>query len=267
MLVSRRGPDAPGALALASELESRGAVVSLRACDVSDRDALAAILDGVPTAHPLTAIVHAAGALDDGVLASLDGGRIERVFRPKVDAALHLHTLTQGMPLRAFVLFSSLAGVLGSPGQANYAAANAVLDALAHHRRARGLPAASLAWGPWEGDGMAAHLGDVDRARLARLGIESLLTQPALSLFDAALARSDASLVLARFDFEALAASVESDVTLPLLRGLASKVTRRAPVRRSREKSGVARSSSSFVMPSRRSSGSPPGPASSRSAP
>ncbi|MEY9906716.1 acyl transferase domain-containing protein/acyl carrier protein [Catenulispora sp. MAP12-49] len=180
ILVSRRGADAPSA----AELRELGATVTIAACDVADRDAVAALLAEYPR---LAAIVHTAGVLDDATLAAMTPDRIDAVLRPKLDAAWYLHELAPQTPL---VLFSSLAGVLGNAGQANYAAANAALDALATHRRANGLPAISVAWGLWDnGTGMSGAL-DVDR--LSRAGLAPLSTTDGLALFDAALAAAAA---------------------------------------------------------------------------
>ncbi len=188
LLTSRRGPDTPGALELEAELTAHGADVTITACDTADADALAALLAAVPADHPLTAVVHAAGVLDDATVQSLTPERIDTVLRPKADAAWHLHHLTRDLDLSAFVLYSSIAGILGNPGQANYAAANTFLDALAHHRRANGLPATSLAWGPWTSEaGMTSNLTGVQQDRATRSGLRPLTADQALALFDTAL--------------------------------------------------------------------------------
>ncbi|WP_308031252.1 SDR family NAD(P)-dependent oxidoreductase, partial [Streptomyces sp. CoH27] len=223
LLTSRRGPQAPGAAELATELRASGAEVTVVACDVADRAALAALLETVPAEHPLTAVVHAAGVLDDATLSALTPGRLASVLAPKADAAWHLHELTRGLDLASFTLFSSLAGVLGNAGQGNYAAANAVLDAVAARRRAEGLPATSLAWGPWATDGMAGDLDAADRERLARLGTVPLTADEGLALFDAA-AGLPGAFVAAR-----LAPPRHPDGEVPhLLRGLLPRPVRRA---------------------------------------
>ncbi|NBH07040.1 KR domain-containing protein, partial [Amycolatopsis sp. SID8362] len=157
------------------------------ACDAADRADLARVLAAVDPAHPLTAVVHTAGVLDDGVLGSLTPKRLHTVLAPKVDAAWHLHELTAGLDLTAFVVFSSFSGIAGSAGQANYAAANAFLDALAEHRRGLGLPGLSLAWGSWaQQDGMMATLTAAELRRMSRGGAIPLSPEQGLALFDAA---------------------------------------------------------------------------------
>ncbi|GHF52634.1 hypothetical protein GCM10010218_37620 [Streptomyces mashuensis] len=230
LLLSRSGPAAEGADRLVAELAGLGAEASLVACDVTDRDALAAALGTVPADRPLTAVVHTAGVLDDGIVESLTGERLDRVLRPKTDAALNLHELTQKLDLSAFVLFSSAAGVFGNAGQGNYAAANAFLDALAAHRRAQGLPAVSLAWGLWDDEaGMAGELDDVDRNRMSRGGVTGLTTDEGLALFDRTYAASpQALLVPIRLDVAALREQAGDGPVPPLLRALVRTPARRA---------------------------------------
>ncbi|MEV0918456.1 type I polyketide synthase [Streptomyces sp. NPDC049967] len=207
LLVGRRGADTPGAAELSAELAELGAEVTVAACDVADRTALAALLADVPDKHPLTGVVHTAGVLDDGVIPALTPERLDRVLRPKVDAALALHELTRGSDLAVFALFSSVAGVFGSGGQGNYAAANSFLDALAQHRRSTGLPGTSLVWGPWQqSGGMTAELRGADLRRMARSGLVPLRTEEGLALFDTAVGSRDAILVAARLDPETGAA-------------------------------------------------------------
>ena len=188
VLTSRRGPDAPGAAELRAELEQMGVRVTVVACDAADREALARVLDAIPEDVPLTGVFHTAGVLDDGVLDGLTAERFATVFRPKAQAALNLHELTRDSDrLTAFVLFSSVAGSLGIGGQGNYAAANAFLDAFAEHRRSLGLPALSLAWGPWAGGGMAVDGGVVEQ-RVRDSGMPPMAPDLAVAAMGALLA-------------------------------------------------------------------------------
>ncbi|MFC6093087.1 type I polyketide synthase [Saccharothrix lopnurensis] len=225
LLTSRRGPVAPGAAELAAELEAAGADVSVVACDTSDGEAVEKLLAGVPAAHPLTAVVHAAGVADNALLADLTPEQVDTVLRAKVDAAWHLHRLTGD--LAAFVLFSSSAAVVAGAGQANYATANAFLDALAEHRRAAGRPATSLAYGLWAtSGGMAGHLDEADLRRMDRLGMPAMPVDEGLALFDAALTADEAALVPLRVDTTALRA--RTDALPAVLRGLVRVPARRA---------------------------------------
>ncbi|WP_329340040.1 type I polyketide synthase [Streptomyces sp. NBC_00663] len=226
VLVSRRGRDATGAAELDAELAALGAQAVFEACDVTDREALAGVLARIPQDLPLRGVVHAAGALDDGVVDALTPERVDTVLRPKVDAALLLHELTRDLDLSAFVLFSSAAATFGAAGQANYAAANAFLDALAAGRRAQGLPAVSLAWGFWaERSEMTGHLADADLARMARGGVIPLSSQEGLALFDAAIAADEALLVPVRLAGTVLRG--ENGPVPPLLRRLVRVSARR----------------------------------------
>jgi polyketide synthase 7 len=225
MLVSRSGGDERTA-ELVAGLRSAGAGVSVVACDVADRDAVAALLARVPAEYPLRGVFHAAGVLDDGLIASLTPERVDAVLRAKVDGAWHLHELTAGLDLSAFVLFSSMAGTVGTPGQGNYAAANSFLDALAAHRRAHGLAGLSVAWGLWEqASAMTAHLGDTDKGRMGRLGLAPLSSTEALRRLDTAMVGERPVVVATCVD--PIALSDNAAALPPLLRGLAARPARR----------------------------------------
>lgn len=219
VLTSRRGPDAPGVDALCAELTELGARVTVTACDVSDRAALKALLDEIGTDHPLTGVVHAAGVADNGLIESMTGGRIDAVFAPKADAAWHLHELTSDQPLSLFVLVSSAGGLVLAAGQANYAAANVYLDALATYRRAAGWTATSIDYGLWErSSGLGAELSDEDFERIRRQGFPALSESEGLALFDAAVASDAAQLVATHVDRAVLRTRAEHAPAL--IRGL-----------------------------------------------
>ncbi|MGW6951433.1 SDR family NAD(P)-dependent oxidoreductase [Streptomyces xanthophaeus] len=226
LLVSRRGPAADGVPELQAALEALGAQVRVAACDVADRAGLAQLIGSLE--QPLTAVIHTAGVLDDGVIESLTPAQVERVMRPKIDAALHLHELTADMDLSAFVLFSSVAALIGSPGQANYAAANSTLDALAAHRRDAGLPALSLAWGLWaEARSMSGTLDEGSTARWSRMGIEPLSNELGLSLYDSAQLLDTAVPVPVRLNSGVLHTQAQSGTLPGLMRGLVREPARR----------------------------------------
>jgi acyl transferase domain-containing protein/acyl carrier protein len=222
ILAGRRGAAATGAAELTSELTDAGARVEWAECDVTDRTSVAGALAAVPAEHPLTAVVHAAGVLDDGVLASLTPERLDAVLAPKVVGAWHLHELTADLDLAGFVLFSSVAGLVGPPGQANYAAANVFLDALAAHRRGRGLTATSVAWGLWDlAGGISGRLAAGDQARLRRGGLVAMAPVEALSLWDGALASDQPVVAVARLDGPGMQAQAAAmGFVPPILRGL-----------------------------------------------
>ncbi|WTW41885.1 SDR family NAD(P)-dependent oxidoreductase [Streptomyces sp. NBC_00015] len=227
VLTSRRGLEAPGARVLKAELERAGAVVRVVACDVADRDALAELLAGVGLDAPLSGVVHTAGVLDDGVIAGLTAERLAGVFRPKVDAVLALHEATRDLDLDAFVLYSSASGVLGGPGQGNYSAANAFLDAFAQWRRVQGLPAVSLAWGLWgASSAMTGSLGESDQARMSRGGIRPLSVGEGMALFDTAIGSGEPALIPVKFDLTALAAQAGVGQLAAVLQGLVRRPRR-----------------------------------------
>ncbi|GGZ65418.1 hypothetical protein GCM10010387_67880 [Streptomyces inusitatus] len=229
LLTSRRGERADGAAELTAELRALGAEATWAACDVADRAALAGLLGSVPESRPLTAVVHTAAVLDDGVVDLLTPERMDVVLRPKAEAALHLHELTRDLDLSAFILFSAAAGTLGGAGQANYATANVFLDALARHRRARGLTALSLAWGMWaEEKGMAGRLTEAERSRAARGGVAPLSAAEGLALFDTAVTMDEAVLLPVGIHSATLRARAADGGVLPMFRSLV-----RTPARRS----------------------------------
>ncbi|MFF5858246.1 HAD-IIIC family phosphatase [Streptomyces sp. NPDC012751] len=239
LLLSRGGERAEGASALRAGLARAGAEVTIRACDAADRDQLRAALAAIPVAHPLTAVIHAAGVLDDGLIQSLTPERVDTVWRPKVDAGWHLHELTEDMDLAAFVVFSSVSGVLGGAGQGGYAAANVFLDALTQRLRAAGRPALSLAWGLWEDrTGMTGQVADTDLDWVRRDGLTALSTAQGMALFDTAFdavlagrdagAVGEAMLVAVGLDRTALRAAEPGRLPPPLA-GLVPRPRRIAP--------------------------------------
>ncbi|WP_431936482.1 type I polyketide synthase [Micromonospora sp. RP3T] len=226
LLVSRRGPDAEGADELLADLKAGGAEVQLVAADLADPDAVDDVLSLVDKRHPLRAVVHTAGVVDDATVEKLTPDRLAAVLRPKVDAAWNLHRATRDHELTAFVLYSAAAGLMGGPGQGNYAAGNAFLDALAEHRRASGLPAVSLVWGLWAtASGITGHLGTVDRRRLERSGLVALTDHEALALFDATWRSERPTLMPAKISTQGAGGPVH-----PLLTALVRAGTRRGAV-------------------------------------
>ncbi|QLQ35705.1 type I polyketide synthase [Micromonospora robiginosa] len=204
LLLSRRGPDAPGAADLRDELTALGARVTIAACDAADRDALRDLLATVPADAPLRTVVHTAAALDDTVTDALTADRMATALRAKVDAARHLDELTHDHHVDAFVLFSSLAGTMAGPGQGNYAPGNAWLDALAHRRRAEGRPATAVAWGLWADGGVST--GEFER-RMARGGVRAMDPDRAIRALHRALDRDETHLVVADVDWDRIAAA------------------------------------------------------------
>jgi polyketide synthase 12 len=228
VLVSRRGLEAPGAAELSAELTRAGATVSVVAADASDRAALAKVVSDIAVQHPLSGVIHAAGVLDDAVVTSLSAERVDAVLRAKVDAAWNLHELTRDLNVSAFVMFSSIGGLAGASGQANYAAANSFLDALAARRRAAGLPAISLAWGLWEqASDMTGALKTVDLARFARDGIVPMSSGEALQAFDTAMVVDEPFLLPARIDLAALRAKFDGGTLPPMFVDLIKAPSRR----------------------------------------
>jgi NAD(P)-dependent dehydrogenase (short-subunit alcohol dehydrogenase family)/thioesterase domain-containing protein/acyl carrier protein len=229
LLLSRRGSEAMGAKELKQELEELGAKPVIAACDVADRKALEGILESIPSDHPLGAVIHCAGALADGTVEAMQPEQIEPVFASKADSAWNLHELTKDLDLSAFVLFSSVAGILGGPGQANYAAANVYLDALAQRRRAEDLPAVSIAWGLWErASGMTSQLTEADLARIRRGGFEAISDERGLALFDLALGADRAQVLGVPLNLPGLRAIASAGALAPIFSGMVRMSKRRA---------------------------------------
>ena len=221
LLLSRSGPNAAGAGELQQRLTDLGAHVTIAACDTSDPAELRAALDTIDAGHPLTAVIHTAGVLDDAMVTELTPQQLDVVLAAKADAAWHLHHLTADRDLAAFVLFSSAAGILGSPGQANYAAANAFLDALARQRQHAQRPATSVAWGYWQTpSGMTAHLNTADVTRLASTGLTPITNERGLALFDAALTSARPNLLATPFNTGALTRRARQNLLDPILSAL-----------------------------------------------
>ncbi|WP_263172740.1 type I polyketide synthase [Streptomyces sp. SCSIO ZS0520] len=228
VLAGRRGPEAPGAEALEAELAELGAKVTIAACDVADREALEALFDSLAEddgssaegGSALTAVVHAAGALEDATVDALTVEQTARVLRPKVAGARNLDDLTRerGLQLDAFVVLSSIAGTLGAAGQANYAAANAFVDALARRRRGDGLPGVSIAWSAWADGGM---LGADVAEQLRRRGVRLLDGEQATGILGRSVSAGDGFLVVADLDWERFAPSLSATRPLPLLAEIA----------------------------------------------
>ncbi|MFF6783043.1 SDR family NAD(P)-dependent oxidoreductase [Streptomyces sp. NPDC012510] len=263
LLLSRSGPRTPEAQALRDELVTAGARVEIVAGDIADDDAVQRLHDVLARLRVrLGGIVHCAGTTDDGALGSLTADRLTPVLRPKTHGAWNLHRLTELHPeIRQFVLFSSAAATVGSPGQANYAAANAFLDALAHHRRARGLPALSIGWGLWErGSALTAHLDATDHRRLRSGGFRALPTEEALALFDETLSgrTPDPAVVAAPVDGAALRARHAREplpaLFQPLLGPSATRTRRRTAAQETHEPGAVLRRRLAAMPEERRTS-------------
>ncbi len=273
LLTGRRGMATPGAEIAVAELEALGARVTVAAVDVADRAALQSVLAAIPDELSLRGVIHAAGILDDATLAEQNAERFARVLRPKVAGAWNLHELTDGKKLDFFVLFSSAAGLLGSTGQSNYAAANTFLDALALHRRAQGLAAQSLAWGAWLDGGLAAALNDAQQTRLARQGILWMSPSDGIALFELALRRPEAYLGVLKLDLRAVRSVAGSKVppiwrslvTVPASRsvgggkgGWAAHLAMMPPERREQEVRAVVRAEVTRVLSLDAASSVPP---------
>ena len=227
VLLSRSGPAAAMPAEFVEQLRELGAEVELRACDVADAESVAHVVADVAAAHRVVGVVHAAGVLDDGVLESMDAERITTVFDPKANGAWNLHAATRQLDLEFFVMCSSVAGVFGSPGQTNYAAANGYLDGLAAWRRAHALPATSIAWGLWsDSSSLTAKVLDSGADSIDRLGVRGFSPAEAVAAFDEALLSPGASTLVVRMEEDA-ASLLKLRTTLPPKRSRSTEPARR----------------------------------------
>ncbi|KAI4599792.1 putative PKS/NRPS-like protein biosynthetic cluster [Pestalotiopsis sp. 9143b] len=230
ILTSRRGMEAPGADNLVNELATSGVKVTVLASDVANPASITSIIGLFNKDRPLRGVVHAAGVSDSGVLLAMTPERCATTLGPKVFGAWLLHEATSDMDLDLFMMFSSISGVMGMSGLANYAAANSFLDALAYHRRARSLPATSVAYGTWSGDGMASRLSSNTLSHLAHFGLDPLTPEEGLDLLEEAVISTRALTVAAALDLERLRSSVEEQGGIPpLLRLLLAHESAEAP--------------------------------------
>lgn len=209
VLTSRRGMETSGAPEFVAELAELDVKATVVACDAADYNSLKNVMSEFNDERPLRGVAHTAGVLDDGMLSAMDEASLDKVYSPKVDGGWNLHLLTREMDLDFFVMFSSVSGVMGTLGQGNYAAANSFLDALAYHRRSKGLPASSIAWGAWDGQGMATRLSDADKARYSKQGMDPLAPEEGTELFETCVASGRALTVAAAFDMGRLQRSFE----------------------------------------------------------
>ena len=220
VLVGRRSPSEAAREAIA-QMEAKGAKVSVLLGDISQRSAVENILNqltlSIEDHLPLKGVVHAAGVLEDGILSQLSWQQFSRVMAPKVDGAWHLHELTKDLPLDFFVCFSSITSLIGSPGQGNYAAANAFMDGLMQHRRALGLPGVSINWGPWADVGMAAQLGSTAQDRLKARGVNPIEPSLGLNILGDLLTQAMAQVGAFSIDWPKFTAKLPPGVELPVL--------------------------------------------------
>ncbi|KAI0515270.1 polyketide synthase [Xylaria bambusicola] len=217
VLTSRRGMESPGADAFVSELEKLGVKATVVGGDVADFDSLGSIIQQITAERPLRGVIHAAGVTDSGVLSTLTPEKCATTFAPKVDGLWNLHQLTKDLDLDVFMMFSSISGVLGLPGLANYAAANSFIDALAYLRHSQGLPATSVAYGLWAGEGMSTTLNSTTRAHLSQLGLGALESEAGLNLFEESVRRGRELTVAADLDLERLKGYYEEQGGIPSL--------------------------------------------------